>query len=130
MIPRSRTVPTISAIATAIVLGMLPVPAMAQEVDLSNPDNIKAYRDGFRTGVHKRCMADVEQRAAAEGKSFGERQRGVADAFCTCSVDGISALVADDQVESLKTVMTDPALKPQRQQIFADCATSAEQSTN
>lgn len=118
------------ALIAAFGLASLHATAMAQEVDKTNPDSVKAYRDGFRTGAYKRCMADVEQRVTAEGKSFGDRERAVAEKFCGCSVDGIAALIADAQIESLKTVMTDPALKPDRQQIVTACAKAAEQSTN
>jgi hypothetical protein len=104
--------------------------ARAQDVDMTDPANIKAYRDGFRLGAHKRCMLDVEQRLTAEGKEFGAHQRNVAEKFCTCTVENISALIADDQIESLKTVMVEPSLKPQRQQIVVECARSTDTTSN
>lgn len=103
---------------------------LAQDFDASNPESVTAYREGFRVGAEKKCMADVEYRLTADGKAFGEREQGVADKFCKCSVDRIMALVGDEQIESLKTVMTDPSLKQQRRQAVAACAKSAEQNAN
>lgn len=104
--------------------------ALAQDFDVNNPESVKAYREGFRIGAQKKCKADVEYRLTADGRAFGEREQAVADEFCKCSVDRIMALVSDEQIESLKTVMTDPSLKPQRQQAVAACAKSAEQGAN
>lgn len=102
----------------------------AQEVDATTPESAEAYRAGFRKGAYERCMADVELRLESEGKTFGVRERAVSEKFCGCSVDGIIALIGDDQIDALKTVMTDPALRPQRQKIVTDCARSADQNAN
>jgi len=104
--------------------------ALAQEFDPANPESVKTYRAGFRNGAYERCMADVELRLEGEGKTFGQREQEVSGKFCGCSVDGIIALIADDQIAALKTVMTDPALRPQRQKIVADCARAADQNAN
>ncbi len=104
--------------------------AAAQEVDVSNPESVQAYRAGFRNGAYERCMADVELRLESEGKTFAAREQEVSAKFCGCSVDGIIALIADDQIAALKTVMTDPALRPQRQKIVTDCARAADEKTN
>lgn len=104
--------------------------AAAQEFDPANPESVKTYRAGFRNGAYERCMADVELRLEGEGKTFGQREQEVSGKFCGCSVDGIIALIADDQIAALKTVMTDPALRPQRQKIVADCARAADQNAN
>ncbi len=104
--------------------------AAAQEVDPSNPESVKSYRAGFRNGAYERCMADVELRLESEGKTFGAREQKISEKFCGCSVDGIIALIADDQIATLKTVMTDPALRPQRQKVVTDCARAADEKTN
>jgi hypothetical protein len=104
--------------------------ARAQEVDVNDPASVRAYREGFRAGAQKRCMFDVELRLIAEGTEFGERQRNVTEKFCTCTSEGITALVGDAQIEALKTVMTEPSLKPQRQQIVVECARSADTTSN
>ena len=119
-------------IAMLAIIGLVAAGAVAvaQEVDPVNPESVKAYREGLRTGAFERCMADVELRVEGEGKTFGAREQEVSRKFCGCSVDGIIALIADDQIAALKTVMTDPALRPQRQKIMADCARAADGKTN
>ncbi len=104
--------------------------ARAQEVDVNDPASVKAYREGFRTGAQKNCEFQVEQRLIAEDKDFGKRERDVAEKFCTCTADGIVALIPDEQIEALKTVMVEPSLKPQRQQIVVECARSADTTSN
>ena len=125
-----RIRPSRPIVIAALAFACLQAEARAQDVDLGDPANIKAYRDGFRTGAQKRCMFDVEQRLAAEGKEFGDHQRDVAEKLCACTVERISALISDEQVESLKTVMVEPSLKPQRQQIAAECARSVDTTNN
>ena len=119
-------------IATLAILGLVAASAVAvaQDVDPANPESVKAYRAGFRSGAYERCMADVELRLEGEGKTFGQREQDISKKFCGCSVDGIIALIADDQIAALKTVMTDPALRPQRQKIVADCARAADPNAN
>lgn len=109
-----------------LALALAAAPALAQEVDAKDPASVQAYREGFRTGAYKRCLADVELRLESEGKAMDERARAVADKFCGCTTDTIMALIPDAQVEALKTVMIDPALKSQRLQIVTDCARSAD----
>ncbi len=124
---------TTDAVVVAILamVGIVAAPMVAaQEVDATDPESADAYRAGFRKGAYERCMADVELRLESEGKTFGARERTVSEKFCGCSVDGIIALIGDDQIAALKTVMTDPALRPQRQKIVTDCARSADQNAN
>ena len=104
--------------------------ARAQKVDAADPESVAAYRDDFRASAQTRCTIDVEQRILAEGKAFAAREKSVAEKFCTCSVDGVMALVPDDQVEALRMVMVEPSLKPHRQQIVADCARSVDTTSN
>ena len=118
------------ATASAVALLSLAATAGAEEIDTSNPEVVKAYRDGFRHGATQSCMQKAEQSLAASGQPVDEPRKAKSEQLCHCMVDGISALVADAEITKLKTVSVDPALKPQREEIVAGCIKQLEPSGN